>query len=147
MSKKNDKQTAGWMKVIRETSSRRKERDPYDESGRAERCPHCGLAGQWWSDAAPSRCSKCGKEESEKVMCSVTVKPPRVRIVEDRDVSLKIGGEEGRGDISFSTFSVKEILLLCDNGNIFVRGKLCTNDIEVVEAMREFLSLAKKTYH
>jgi hypothetical protein len=32
-----------------------------------------------------------------------------------------------------------EILKLCSNGDIFVKGKLIENDKEVVDAMREFL--------
>ena len=31
------------------------------------------------------------------------------------------------------------ILMLCNNGDIFVKGKLIENDKEVVDAMREFL--------
>jgi hypothetical protein len=33
----------------------------------------------------------------------------------------------------------KEILKLCENGDIFVKGKLAENDKEVVDALREFL--------
>ena len=33
-----------------------------------------------------------------------------------------------------------EILKLCENGDIYVKGKLVENDKEVVDAMREFLS-------
>jgi hypothetical protein len=29
---------------------------------------------------------------------------------------------------------------LCENGDIFVKGKLIENDIEVVDAMKEFLT-------
>ena len=32
-----------------------------------------------------------------------------------------------------------EILRLCENGDIFVKGKLIENDKEVVDALREFL--------
>lgn len=32
-----------------------------------------------------------------------------------------------------------EILKLCENGDIFVKGKLIENDKEVVDALREFL--------
>jgi hypothetical protein len=32
------------------------------------------------------------------------------------------------------------IITLCENGDIFVKGKLIENDIEVVDAMREFLT-------
>ena len=33
----------------------------------------------------------------------------------------------------------REILKLCENGDIFVKGKLTENDKEVVDALREFL--------
>ena len=32
-----------------------------------------------------------------------------------------------------------EILKLCENGDIFVKGRLAENDKEVVDALREFL--------
>jgi hypothetical protein len=35
--------------------------------------------------------------------------------------------------------AAREILKLCENGDIFVKGKLAENDIEVVDALREFL--------
>jgi hypothetical protein len=35
--------------------------------------------------------------------------------------------------------SNQEILKLCENGGIFVKGKLAENDKEVVDALREFL--------
>lgn len=34
-----------------------------------------------------------------------------------------------------------EIIKLCVNGDIYVKGKLVENDIEVVEGMRELLGL------
>ncbi len=34
----------------------------------------------------------------------------------------------------------KEILKLCENGDIFVQGRLAENDKEVVDAMRLFLA-------
>lgn len=34
-----------------------------------------------------------------------------------------------------------EMLKLCENGDIFVKGKLIENDIEVVNALREFLEM------
>jgi hypothetical protein len=38
------------------------------------------------------------------------------------------------------------IIKLCANGDIFIKGKLVENDIEVVEGMREFLKRANKTH-
>ena len=35
--------------------------------------------------------------------------------------------------------SNQEILKLCKNGDIFVKGKLAENDKEVVDALREFV--------
>ena len=32
-----------------------------------------------------------------------------------------------------------EILKLCENGDIFVKGRLAENDKEVVDALKEFL--------
>lgn len=34
-----------------------------------------------------------------------------------------------------------EMIKLCQNGDIYIRGKLIENDIEVVDAMREFLKI------
>ena len=44
--------------------------------------------------------------------------------------------------ISFHTkeFNVEPFIKLCENGDIFVKGKLIENDKEVVDAMREFLT-------
>jgi hypothetical protein len=33
----------------------------------------------------------------------------------------------------------REILKICENGDIFVKGRLAENDKEVVDALREFL--------
>ena len=33
----------------------------------------------------------------------------------------------------------REILKLCENGDIFVKGRLAENDKEVVDALRDFL--------
>ena len=40
--------------------------------------------------------------------------------------------------IDFNTAGL-QLIKLCDNGDIFVKGKLIENDKEVVDAMREFL--------
>jgi hypothetical protein len=37
-------------------------------------------------------------------------------------------------------FIEEPFITLCENGDIFVKGKLIENDIEVVDAMREFLT-------
>jgi hypothetical protein len=48
--------------------------------------------------------------------------------------------------ISFHTgnSSVDAFITLCENGDIFIKGKLIENDKEVVEGMREFLKLSTK---
>lgn len=53
---------------------------------------------------------------------------------------LKLIGKEIKSNtIQFFTNENNEIIKLCDNGDIFVKGKLIENDKEVVDAMREFL--------
>lgn len=42
-------------------------------------------------------------------------------------------------DIAFFSADGEEILRLCDNGDIKVRGNLAENDKAVVDGMREFL--------
>ncbi len=46
---------------------------------------------------------------------------------------------EVHSDIIFSTDHQPEILVLKDNGDILVKGKLVTNDLDVVHSLREFL--------
>lgn len=41
--------------------------------------------------------------------------------------------------VTFTTSGTEPILELKGNGDIFVKGKLIENDIEVVDALREFL--------
>ena len=50
-----------------------------------------------------------------------------------------IGKEIESNTIRFFTDENNEIIKLCDDGDIFVKGKLIENDKEVVDAMREFL--------
>jgi len=46
--------------------------------------------------------------------------------------------------ITFHTGDETEpIIKLCQNGDIFVKGKLVENDLEVVEGMRKFLENVK----
>ena len=46
--------------------------------------------------------------------------------------------------ITFHTGDETEpILKLCQNGDIFIKGKLVENDLEVVEGMRKFLENVK----
>jgi len=52
-------------------------------------------------------------------------------------------------DISFHTSCCPNILKLCENGDIYVKGKLVTNDMEVVEGMRAVITKNKEDicYH
>lgn len=43
--------------------------------------------------------------------------------------------------IHFLASNSQEMLKLCGNGDIYVRGRLVENDKEVVDAMRQFLKL------
>ncbi len=55
---------------------------------------------------------------------------------------LKLTGKKFENNaIHFFTNENNEIIKLCDNGDIFVKGKLIENDKEVVDAMREFLKI------
>lgn len=47
--------------------------------------------------------------------------------------------EESKTIKFYSNESQNEILKLCENGDIFVNGRLAENCKEVVDAMREFL--------
>ena len=71
------------------------------------------------------------------------------------DGVLKLSSLESN-TITFKTNDYLEIIKLCDNGDIFVKGNLVENDKEVVVALREFITiinsnedsrvLAKKLY-
>lgn len=53
---------------------------------------------------------------------------------------IKLGGQLSENTIAFNVNTVEEpILVLKENGDIFVKGRLAENDKEVVSAMREFL--------
>ena len=55
-------------------------------------------------------------------------------------IDLKLTNKEFQSNtIIFSTNVDNEMIKLCDNGDILVKGKLIENDKEVVNAMREFL--------
>ena len=57
---------------------------------------------------------------------------------EENTFRLK-GTEVEPSTISFNISDTTEIIKLCENGDIFIKGKLIENDKEVVDAMREFL--------
>ena len=53
---------------------------------------------------------------------------------------LKLTSKEFESNtIHFFTDGNNVIMKLCNNGDIFVKGKLIENDKEVVDAMRDFL--------
>ena len=60
--------------------------------------------------------------------------------------SIKMSEIEPRdGDITFTVKTEsQEIIKLCHNGDIFVKGKLIENDKELTNAMREFLAKANQ---
>ena len=55
------------------------------------------------------------------------------------DIILTVGHNKESGPI--------EMLRLCSNGDILVKGNLATNDLEIVEALKEFLIEAKRIKH
>lgn len=65
---------------------------------------------------------------------------PKVRYNMD---DLKASKETESNTIRFLTNENNEIITLCDNGDIFVKGKKIENDKELVGGMREFLKINK----
>lgn len=43
------------------------------------------------------------------------------------------------GTLTITTTGNKEMIRLCPSGNIYIKGKLAENDMDVVDGMREFL--------
>jgi hypothetical protein len=58
----------------------------------------------------------------------------------DKPLNLEKG--DSPGNMKF-VIDGNVLLELCGNGDIMVKGKLATTDIEVVDAMREFLKRAR----
>lgn len=54
-------------------------------------------------------------------------------------------GGTGDGDICFAVRDHEAIIKLKANGDIYVKGKLIENDKELVQALREFLLIGKRT--
>jgi len=64
--------------------------------------------------------------------------------MENNDENLVLRSNVEPNTISFNIETLDEpILKLCANGDIFVKGKLVENDLEVVEGLREFLRRVK----
>ena len=57
----------------------------------------------------------------------------------NKDEKILKGGDLESNTIRFNTTDTTEIIKLCENGDILIKGKLIENDKEVVDAMREFL--------
>lgn len=55
------------------------------------------------------------------------------------NMSFSFSGNNWQPDISFSFPYGNEVLRLCENGDIYINGKLTANDREVVDGMRLFL--------
>lgn len=49
------------------------------------------------------------------------------------------------GDIVFRVDDGKEMLRLCANGDILVKGNFAANDIEIVDTFKEFVLNVKQT--
>jgi hypothetical protein len=47
------------------------------------------------------------------------------------------------GNISFNTPKYGEVIKVCNNGDIFIKGRLVTNDMEVVDGIKEFFFMAR----
>lgn len=52
--------------------------------------------------------------------------------------------ESQKGDLAFVTPGYGEVIKIKDNGDIYVKGNFVTNDMEVVDALREFFGLSKR---
>ena len=49
-------------------------------------------------------------------------------------------------DITFGVAGNHDLIRLCENGDIYIKGKLVTNDLDVVNGMRIFLTETKEEY-
>lgn len=69
-------------------------------------------------------------------------------ITTDKNIEIAIGeeltlsGPIKAGEIVFS-LNNESMIRLCENGDIYIKEKLTTTDMEVVDGMREFLIEAK----
>jgi hypothetical protein len=56
---------------------------------------------------------------------------------------FQIADSMAAGDISFVVNGYGEVVKIKGNGDIFVKGNLVTNDMEVVEGFKEFFGMSK----
>lgn len=103
-------------------------------------CLFCGYngGGYWMIETHDKRCPwhHVGgiKERKETIFNMI------------KKALLKVYGckRSSRGEIGFYLSENEEIVRLEANGDIHIRGKLVTNDIEVVDGMRSFLKEANQ---
>lgn len=57
---------------------------------------------------------------------------------------VNINDAPNAGDISFVVGDYGEVVKLNGNGDIYVKGNLVTNDIEVINGLKEFLSMSER---
>ena len=56
-------------------------------------------------------------------------------------LNIKSAFNQHHNDITFNVgYGSKELIRLCENGDIFVKGNLIKNDLELVIGMRAFLA-------
>lgn len=53
-----------------------------------------------------------------------------------------VTSESQRGDVTFFTPGYGEVIKIKDNGDIYVKGNLVTNDMEVVEGFKDFFGMS-----
>lgn len=61
--------------------------------------------------------------------------------ITDNGYKLPINSNESESYITFRN-DINEVIKLCPNGDIYVNGRLASNDLEVVAGMRQFLIVA-----
>jgi hypothetical protein len=60
------------------------------------------------------------------------------------DNSLKTSEAKAESTMTVNLAGGVEVLKFCNNGDIYLRGKLIENDKQVVDGFREFLALGKR---
>ncbi len=64
--------------------------------------------------------------------------------MENKNIKIRETNIENNIQFNLNENLEEPILLLKENGDIFVKGKLIENDKEVVDALREFLNGVKR---
>lgn len=76
----------------------------------------------------------------------MTDEPDLGELTRDLTIVSQLTNNMAAGDISFVINGYGEVIKVKGNGDIFVKGNLITNDMEVVEAFKEFFG-ASKSYN